>query len=681
MKRELKQKIISELEREGLPNLKFLFSEEVLNIAEELLLEFLEEEKKDFSEKLKLDNSKINFDLFEEESKMSYFWSLLNHLSNVKSSDKVREIIENIEPKLTEFWNEISYSKRFFEMFEYCLENCSLNEEETKIIKDTVKNYKIRWINLNKEKQEELKKISLELSELTTKFSNNVLDSEKEFEYFLETDEFLKELPESDLENAKILYKEKSPHLASPKGRGIKGKQNIWYAFDSSASSYIAIVKYCSNSEIRKHFVDAHSSFASSWKFDNRENVLKIIDLKDRKAKILWYKNYAELSLEFKMAESPKQVIELLSDLSQKAKPKALEEIEEIKEYFNLREINSWDMSYYSRILKEKKYSFDDKKLKEYFEFNNTQKALFETVEKLYWIKMEKIDEEDKKYDENIEIYKVYKWKKFISYFIGDYFYNPDKRSGAWADELRDRFWEKKSIVINNMSIIKNKNWKTLLRLWEVTTLFHEFGHAIHSMLSKSNYSDLSGFWVEWDFVELPSQLLEKWASDELTIKNIAKHNETWEELSDELFEALKKLKYFGSWNFVLWQNTYWVVDMMFYSWEKFSSIEELDKKFLNKVNELSIFEKEDSYKMYCSFSHIFAGGYSAWYYSYRWADIIVEEIWAEFKKNWIFDEKTAQKFEEKILWAGSIKKASEMFEDFMGRWVEIDAFLKENGI
>ncbi len=658
----IKKQIIQELEKKEFPDLKFLFSEKVLDIALKILDELLEEEKQDFEARLKLGNEKINFDIFHEESILSIFWSYLNHLNNVRSSDKIRKIIEDFEIKYTEFSNEISYSKRNFEMFEYCLKNCQLDLEQKKIISDEVRSYKIRWIALEKEKQEELKKINLELSELSTKFSNNVLDDEKNFEYFLEDDKYLKEFPESDLENAK--------NLAIKKGKK-------WYAFDSSASSYMSIMKYCSNSEIRKHFSDAHSSFASKGKFDNREIILKLINLKNKKAEILWYKNYAELSLEFKMADSPEQVLELLEDLSKKAKPKALKEVEEIKDYFNLKEINSWDMAYYSRILRKEKYNLDDKKIKEYFEFKNTKKVLFETVEKLYWIEM-KLIQIEWKYNEDIEIYEVYKNWNFISYFMWDYFYNENKRSWAWADELRDRFDDKKSIVINNMSFVKSKNWATLLTLSELTTMFHEFGHAIHSMLSKSKYGDLTWFWVEWDFVELPSQLLEKWAIEDETILNVAKHYKTWEKLPDELFDALKRLKYFGNWGFVVGQNSYSIADMMFHSWEEFNSIEQLDKKFLSKINEFSIFPKDKNDKMYCSFSHIFAWGYSAGYYSYMWADIIVDEIWTKFKQKGVYNKQFATDFEEKILWAGSIKKASEMFEDLMWRWVEIDAFLKE---
>ena len=385
------------------------------------------------------------------------------------------------------------------------------------------------------------------------------------------------------------------------------------------------------------------------------------------------------------MAENSEQVIDLLTNLTKKAKPKALLEIDEIKEYFSLSEINSWDMWYYSRILKEKKYSLDDKKLKEYFEFNNVQKWLFETVEKLYDIKMKKLDNNDFsrdlsdiRYNENIEIYEVYKWDKFISYFMGDYFYNPNKRSWAWADELRERYLDKKSIVINNMSFVKSDDSKTLLTLSEVETLFHEFGHAIHSMLSKTKYSDLTWFQVEWDFVELPSQLLENWSNNSETIINIASHYESWEKIPSELVDSLEKLKYFWTWNSVLWQSIYSIMDMYFHSGVVFKNISELDKVFLEKVNELSIFKKDKNYKMYCSFTHIFDWWYSAWYYSYTWAEIIVSEILAIFRKEWMYDKATAASFEKLILWAWSIRNASDMFRDFMWRDISIDAFLEE---
>ncbi len=680
MTQNIKEKIIKELEKKDFPDLKFLYSKEVLEVAPEILQELLEEEKLDFEKKLKLKNEEISFKIFNEDGILWDFWSYLNHLNSINSSEKIRKIVENFELKITEFTNEVAYNKRFFEMLVYCLENCKLDVEQKKIIFESVKSYKLRWINLDKKFQEKLKKINIKISKLSTNFSNNVLDSEKKFEYFLETDEFLKEFPKSDLENAKTLAEKKTSPQPSPTGEGVIKEYKWWYAFDSSAWSYTSIMKYCSSSKIRKYFSVEFSKFASSWKYDNRKNIIKILKLKNKTAKILWYKNYAELSLEYKMAKSPKEVLNLLEKLNKKAKKKALKEIEEIKKFFNLKKINSWDMSYYSRILKEKKYKLDDKKLKQFFEFENTKKILFETVEKLYWIEIRLLKNVEK-YDENIEIYEIYKWEKFISYFIWDYFFNTNKRSWAWADELREKFETKKSIVLNVLNIVKSKNSKTLLTLWEVETLFHEFGHAIHCILSRSKYSSLSGFWVEWDFVELPSQLMEKWALEKETIVNVAKHFETWEKISDDLLLSLENLKNFWTGNFILWQNMYSIIDMMFYSGKKFKNVKSLDKKFLKKVNKLSIFKKNKNYKMYCSFKHIFSGWYSAGYYSYMWADIIVDEIWTEFKKHWVYDKKIAKKFEQKILWAWCLKDAKVMFKDFMWREVKLDAFLEEKGL
>ena len=262
----IKEKVKKELEKKDFPDLKFLFSEKVLDIAPEILDELLEEEKKDFEKKLKLKNEEISFKTFHEDGIFWDFWSYLNHLNSVNSWEKIRKIVDDFEEKITEFTNKVAYSKRYFEMLEYCLQNCSLDIEQKRIISESVKAYKLRWIALDKEKQKQLQKINLKLSKLSTKFSNNVLDSEKEFEFFLETDKFLKEFPKSDLENAKNLAEK---------------KWKIWYAFDSSHSSYLAIMKYCSNSDIRKHFSIEFNKFASDWKYDNRENILKIIELKN----------------------------------------------------------------------------------------------------------------------------------------------------------------------------------------------------------------------------------------------------------------------------------------------------------------------------------------------------------------------------------------------------------------
>ena len=659
---DLKNRVIFELERSDFPNLEFLLSEEVLDEAKNILEDLLEEAKKEFNELLNTSNEDITFEAFSKKSKLSYFRKLLQYLNLVNSNKKIRSVINSFWSKITDFHNEKKYSKRYFDILKYLIEKGGLNEEQEKILNDAIRDFKIRWIELSKEKQEELKIINKRLSKLWTKFSNNVMDSKKEFEYFLETDEFLKELPETDLENARIRAEK---------------KWKKWYLFDASMSSYISIIDYCSDSGIRKYFMDTFNSFASSWKLDNRKIVLEIINLKNKKAKILGYNNYAELSLEHKMADSPEQILDLIIQISEKARAKALDETNEIKDFFNLDKLELWDIFYYSRILREKKYNYDDKKLKEYFEFNNTKQAIFDTVEKLYWLKMVAIDV-DGKHDENVEIYEVYKDGKLISYFLWDYFYNENKRSWAWASELRKKHNGKIPIVSNTMNFMRSESSDTLLTLWEVITMAHEFGHAIHSMLSKSEYSELTGFWVEWDFIELPSQLLEKWVSERDTIVNIGKHYKTWERIPEDLLENMEKLKHFGKWLQIINQCVYGIVDMMFFSGEYFESVEDLEKFFLENVNKFSIFQRDNNYKMYTSFSHIFSWPYSAGYYWYMWANIIVDEIWVKFKEKWIYDKEFAAEFLDKILWAGSIRSASEMFYDLMWRGVESKAFLKE---
>lgn len=675
----LKQKILNELEKKEIPDLKFLFSDEVLNISLALLRELLEEEKQDFEEKLKTPDEKITFDLFDDFSKLDYFWSLLNHFENVNSGDKIRQIIEDFEGEYVDFWNYIAYNKRYYDILVYTRQNIDLDEEQIRILYQSIKAYKIRWIDLEKQKQDELKEISKRLSELSQKFWNNVLDSQKEFEYNLPNDEFLKEFPFDDLDQAKKRAEE---------------KVQIWFTFDASPSSYISIMKYCSNSEIRKVFYKAKSSFASNWDFDNRSIVLETLNLRDKQAKILGYKNHGELSLVFKMAETPEQIINLLEDITKNAKIKASKELEELRNHFNLSEINPWDTGYYFRKLKEEKYNLDDRELKKYFEFENTLKELFWVVNKLYSIEMKEISWD--KYDENIRYYEVYKDSKLISYFVADYFYNQNKRSWAWADTLRAKHisvplsqpfppMEKRKkeflpIVVNVCNFTKSSEWKTLLTMLDVETMFHEFGHAIHEMLAFSKYSELTWFNVEWDFVELPSQLLENWCSDNEALKVVSKHHETWEIIPENILESLENLKTFWTWNATLRQNEFALLDMFLHTSDIPKTIEELDKKTLEISNSLNIFENEEDYKSYTSFTHIFDWWYSAWYYSYMWAEIIEADIFAEFKKNWIFDKKTSTRFLNTILWQGSRKDASELFKDFMNREVKTDAFFERKG-
>ena len=329
MTTQIKNRVREEVAKDWIPDLGFLFSEEVLNIAEELLWELLDEEKADFEEKLKTPDEEISFELFDEESILDYFTSYLYHLKWVFSSDKIREIIENFEPKLVEYGNEMAYNKRYFDMLQICLEKWNLDSEQTKILEDWIKSYKVRWIDLDTSKQDELKEISQKLSKITTDFSNNVLDSENEFTYTITDFEIIKDLPKEVLERV---------------------KKDEKYVFTSNPSDYMAIMKYCTDEEVRKLFQQTRTSFASSGEYDNRDNVLQILKLKDQKAKILGFKNYAELSLVFKMADSPEQVTDLLWKISDRARIKAKDELMFLKEYFDLENINGITLKVYKKL-------------------------------------------------------------------------------------------------------------------------------------------------------------------------------------------------------------------------------------------------------------------------------------------------------------------------------------------
>ncbi len=659
----LKQKVIASLRKPGFPEFDFLFSDEVISIAPELLNDFLKKEKQEFKDTLKITDDKISFETFEELSLLDIFWGYLEHSKSVNSNDTIRKIIEDFEPKLMDFSNEVSYSKRYFEMYEYCLENCELDTEQTKIISDTIRNYKIRWINLEKDRQEELKQINKDLSELSTKFSNNSLDSENEFEYYIDSDEYLKELPEDVLSGAKK-----------------RAQKKPWYLFSSDPSEYIAIMKYCDDSNIRKDFYLARWSYASNGKYDNRWVVLDILKLKDKKAKLLWYKNYGELSLEFKMADSPEQILELSNQVAERARKKAEDEVNMLKKYFDLEKLEDWDTGYYMRKYKQDNFNLDDKVLKPYFEYNNVLCWLHNIVEKLYGIEMKKTD--IKSYHKDVVVYEVYKDETLISYYFLDAFFRPEKRSGAWANNIRTTFKWSIPVVLNVCNFTPpDDSWISLLTKSDVETIFHEFGHGLHEISSKSTYSELSGFGVEWDFVEVPSQFMEHWSEKKESLDIFARHYKTWETIPEDLLKNMEISSKIWNWLWVLWQCSYAIMDMQLHHETVPGSVEELDKKTLDIINTYSLNPKLPEYKMYASFGHIFAGWYSAGYYSYMWAEMHELDIWREFQKNWIFDSKTASNYFDNLLSAGSQLKAAEIFKNTMWREVDLEGFFEYKSI
>lgn len=662
----MKDKIIQELKKSEFPDLAFLFSQWALEVAPEILKELLEIDKKEFEELLTKPNEEITFDSFEDEGLLDYYWSLLNHYQNVNNNDQMRKIIEDFRPELQDFWNYVTYNKNYYEKTKYCFENCDLNADQKRALEIRLKGFKDSGIDLPEEEKNKLKELNKIWAKLSNDFSNNIVDDEVTFEYIIEDFEVIKDLPEDILNNAKKAAEEKN---------------KSGYLFDADPSSYVAILKYCSDANIRKDFEKIQNSFASKWKFDNREIILNILKNKKQKAGILWYKNYAQMSLNSKMADSPEQVFELIQGISKTAKTKAIEEREELKKYFNLTEINSYDMGFYSRKYKEEKYNLDEKELKKYFKYENVLEYLHTFVKQFLGIEM--IEISTSVYSESVKTYEVYRNGEKIAYYLLDAFYSKEKRGWAWADNLREKsnFWgiEKLPMVINCCNFLQTD--ETLLSIRDVETLFHEFGHAIHEMISQSPLSELSGFNVERDFVELPSQLLENWVGNNNSLIKLAKHYQTGETLPDSVMKTLDELDTYMSANGVLGQNTYSLLDMHLYSEEVPENIQELDKKTLDIVNKYWITQRGEDYKMYCSFSHIFGWGYSAGYYSYMWAEILEADVFDTIEQQGMFDPKVGQKLVDTLLGQGTRKPAAELFKDFMGREVSNQAFMKRKGL
>lgn len=661
-KNEIKQRIIQEITKDTYADLVFLYWKESLDVMLEVLEDLLEEKKEFYNELFKKPLENIEFDDLIYFDKLSYLFWLINHLDWVNKNDKTEEIIEIFEPKLSEFRAFLQYNKSYYDIVCYLLKEKTLNDDQKRILELEKKDFEINWINLNEDVKNELKEIEVKLSILSNEFSNNLLKDKKQFSYHISDITHIKNLPQATLDLA---------------FENAQKNNKSWYLFDANPNSYIDIIEYCDDKNIRKDFIIAKKTFASFWEYDNRQTILDIIKLSDKKAKLIWYNNFAELSLSSKMAKDPKKVFDIIWDITKKAKQKALLEVKEIQDYFNLENLDYYDFSYYARKYKEEKYDFDDKELKKYFEFENVKKYLFDFVSNFYSIEIKEIN--SKTYSDDVKIYEIYKNNKLISYYLLDPFFNPNKRQWAWADNLRWRYKTKIPFVVNVCNFQKQQE-HILLTKNDVETLFHEFWHALHEMLSQSEYSSLSWFNVEWDFVELPSQLHENWVNTRESLEKLWKHYITWEKIPKNILDKLDSLKTYMSWNYTLIQNEYTFLDLNLYYNSDVKDVSGLDKKCLSICNEYWIFTKDENYKMYTSFSHIFWWWYAAWYYSYMWAELLEACVFEEIKRLWMFDKKVWEKFINTILWQWTRKEANLLFKDFMWKDLDPQAFMVRKG-
>lgn len=669
----MKNLILWELSQSGIPNFELFLKPEARKAISELLFELLEAEKENFhlllgklkdekarSELLNLPNNKLFeiLELNENENQLSTLWNLVNHLHQVGLGEGFREIIEKFQEPYLAFADEIAYSEGYYLINRDVSQKKGRTSEEIRIFDLRLEDFEHRGINQSETVQTQLKTINQELAKPSDQIQNNVVDDQKAFSYESENREAFANLPAST--------------LAKLKKNGKDGKLIL----DADPNVLIEILKYCDDRKIREEIYHIREQWASKAPFENKGLILKLLQLKEEKAHLLGYQSFADYQLKMRMAKNPENAKKMIETIFAKAKIKAQAEIELLKEHFKIAELQPWDLAYYSRKYKEEVFNIQEEKLKEYFEFEEVLSWLHGFVEKFFGVEIKKIWE-----DRDNLTFEVKKDGNLISYFFLDAFYRNGKRPGAWADLLRSKSKSQLPIVLNVCNFQKDESWPTLLKLSDVETLFHEFGHALHAMLAESKYAELNWFNVEWDFVELPSQLLERWASEPEALKKLSKHYQSWEALSDEILEKLKKLSTFMMGNWAIRQNELAMLDLRLYGEKAADTIADLDHKVNEILNQYSLFHKDEKCQMYCSFLHIFGGGYAAGYYSYMRAEALEADIFKKIKENGLFNPEIGHLYRDRILAQGTRQSAQALFEDFMGRGLDEQALIEKYGL
>lgn len=608
--------------------------------------------------------------------------TILFNLNSAETSDKLQKITQDISPKLSAFSSEIKQNEFLFAKVKTLHDQraeLDLTDEQLKLLEDTYLDFVRRGVELTGEDKDRFKEISIELSKLSLEFSENVLAETNSYELIVEDEDQLQGLPTD--------VRKRAADLASQ-----KGYQNSW-VFTLQAPSYIPFMEYVDDRELREKMYRAFMS--KCFKGDERDNqpiILKIIRLKAELASLLGYSTFAHYILEERMAENPAKVTSFLEDLLQKSLPKAKEEVEELKVFMKSlgadHELQRWDWAYYSEKLRKEKYALDDELVKPYFKLENVIDGVFKTAEKLYGITFIKNDHLPT-YHSDVTGYEVINSHgEVVAIFLTDYFPREGKRPGAWMTSFRGQSKKHGKRVIPQVSIVCNftpssPGHPSLLKFNEVETLFHEFGHALHGMLADTTYESLSGTSVYWDFVELPSQIMENWCYEKECLDLFARHHVTNEPIPSELIDRIKKSATYHEAYATVRQISFGLLDMAWHSLslEEAKSVTSVDA-FERQAFELTeLFPAVDQTNMSVQFSHIFAGGYAAGYYSYKWAEVLDADAFSLFQEKGVFDRETADSFRENILSKGGTQHPMLLYKKFRGKEPSNEALLKRAGL
>jgi oligopeptidase A len=616
---------------------------------------------------------------------LDYSGETLDRLSNIffnlnsaETNDEIQKIAQDVSPLLTAFSNDITLNEDLFKKVKSVhdqKDSLDLTPEQSTLLDKKYKGFARNGALLSEDKKSRLREIDTELARLKLTYGENVLAETHDYQLHITNENDLKGLPEGTIEAA--------ANLAKSEGK-------TGWIFTLDYPSYIPFVTYADNRELRKDIAIAAGKKAfRNNEYDNREYVKNIAKLRYERAKLLGYESHAHFVLEERMAQNPANVKSFLNDLLAKAKPAAEKEFAELTQFANeldgIATLEKWDGGYYSEKLKQKLFDFDDEQLKPYFKLENVQEGAFTVAKKLFGLAFKEVFDIDK-YHEDVQTFEVLDSEdELVAIFYSDFFPRKGKRNGAWMTSFKPQYIKDGKNERPHVSIVCNFTKPTetkpsLLTFNEVTTLFHEFGHALHGMLANTVYPSLSGTSVYWDFVELPSQVMENWCYEPEALAIFAKHYQTGEIIPQQYIQKIKESASFQEGIATMRQLSFGLLDMAYHSGNP-SGIEDV------KAFEKAAFESTALYPdvaencMSTSFSHIFQGGYSSGYYSYKWAEVLDADAFEYFQEKGIFNTEVAARFKDNVLSKGGTEQPMELYKRFRGKEPKPDALLRRAGL
>ena len=619
----------------------------------------------------------------EIDNKLERMWSPISHLNAVKDSDELRDAYEACLPKLTEYGTKLSQDQRLYKGFQAIKdgdEYDSLDLAQKKTIDNALRDFKLSGVDLPEEQKARVMEIQQSLSQKCNKFSQNVLDATHGWSLLITDQDELAGLPDSAIGMAKQMA---------------ESSEEQGWKFTLDAPLYIPFMTYSDHQGYRRQMYEASTTRASDQgptkgEWDNSDLMVEIVSLRQEKSKILGFDSYADYSMVAKMAQNPKQVIDFLEDLAVKSKPFAHKELEELKEFakreFDIDELNAWDLGYYAEKLRQQRYEFTQEEVRPYFPVEHVLKGMFDVVQRLFAISIQQV-ENNHLWHEDVRFFEVSEDDQIIGHFYVDLFAREHKRGGAWMADCVGRMKTASGLqkpvafLTCNFSVPVGDK-PSLLTHDEVTTLFHEFGHGLHHLLTRIDEPGVAGIsGVSWDAVELPSQFMENWCWEPEGLNLISSHFETGEKLPEELLAKMKAAKNFHTAMGMVRQLEFSLFDILLHQNTTIESPIQIQDILDQVRSKVSVFMPPKFNRFQHAFSHIFAGGYAAGYYSYKWAEVLSADAFSLFEEQGVFNAETGKSFREVILANGGSREPMELFVEFRGREPEVDALLRHSGL